>query len=89
MQGTITKTGNTHVRRLLVEAAWHHRPRYHVGAVMRSRWNLAPQLPGPVEIRATAACMAGGWDFWNAASDPWRPMWRSRVSLPAGAGRWR
>ena len=24
-QGAITKTGNTHVRRLLVEAAWHHR----------------------------------------------------------------
>jgi transposase len=41
VQGTITKTGNTHVRRLLVEAAWHHRPRYHVGAVMRSRWDQA------------------------------------------------
>ncbi|HJT91869.1 MAG TPA: IS110 family transposase [Mycobacterium sp.] len=41
-QGPITKTGNTHVRRLLVEAAWHHRPRYHVGAVMRSRWDRAP-----------------------------------------------
>ena len=25
-QGPITKTGNGHVRRLLVEAAWHHRP---------------------------------------------------------------
>ncbi|MGV1009979.1 MAG: transposase [Dermatophilaceae bacterium] len=23
-QGSITKTGNTHARRLLVEAAWHH-----------------------------------------------------------------
>ncbi|MFA5607982.1 MAG: IS110 family transposase [Leucobacter sp.] len=41
VQGAITKTGNTHVRRLLVEAAWHHRPRYHVGAVMRSRWDRA------------------------------------------------
>lgn len=40
-QGPITKTGNTHVRRLLVEAAWHHKPRYHVGAVMRSRWDRA------------------------------------------------
>lgn len=40
-QGPITKTGNTHVRRLLVEAAWHHRPRYRVGAVMRSRWDQA------------------------------------------------
>lgn len=41
VQGAITKTGNTHARRLLVEAAWHHRPRYHVGAVMRSRWDRA------------------------------------------------
>ena len=42
VQGAITKTGNTHVRRLLVEAAWHHRPRYQVGAVMRARWDQAP-----------------------------------------------
>jgi transposase len=41
-QGSITKTGNTHVRRLLVEAAWHHRPRYVVGKTMRERWDLAP-----------------------------------------------
>jgi transposase len=41
-QGPITKTGNTHVRRLLVEAAWHHRPHYTVGKTMRDRWDLAP-----------------------------------------------
>ena len=40
--GSITKTGNTHVRRLLVEAAWHHRARYVVGKTMRDRWDLAP-----------------------------------------------
>jgi transposase len=40
-QGSITKTGNTHARRLLVEAAWHHRPAYRPGAVMRTRWDLA------------------------------------------------
>jgi transposase len=33
-QGAITKTGNTHVRRLLVEAAWHHRSTYRPGAVL-------------------------------------------------------
>jgi transposase len=41
VQGSITKTGNTHVRRLLVEAAWHHRARYVVGKTMRERWDLA------------------------------------------------
>lgn len=40
-QGSITKTGNTHARRLLVEAAWHHQPRYLPGKTMRDRWELA------------------------------------------------
>ncbi len=42
VQGPITKTGNTHARRLLVEAAWHHRPGYRPGKTMRDRWELAP-----------------------------------------------
>ncbi|MGH3368390.1 MAG: IS110 family transposase [Nocardioidaceae bacterium] len=41
VQGPITKTGNTHARRLLVEAAWHHRARYRPGKTMRDRWALA------------------------------------------------
>jgi transposase len=43
VQGSITKTGNTHARRLLVEAAWHHKRTYRVpGATMQARWNAAP-----------------------------------------------
>jgi transposase len=42
-QGSITKTGNTHARRLLVEAAWHHRKTYRSpGQTMRTRWEQAP-----------------------------------------------
>ena len=41
-QGSITKTGNTHARRLLVEAAWHHRKAYRPGLTMRARWDQAP-----------------------------------------------
>ena len=41
VQGSVTKTGNSHLRRLLVEAAWHHRARYAPGKVMRDRWKLA------------------------------------------------
>jgi transposase len=41
-QGSITKTGNTHARRLLVEAAWQHLKPYRPGATMRARWELAP-----------------------------------------------
>jgi transposase len=40
-QGGVTKTGNSHARRLLVEAAWHHRPRYRPGPDLRRRWNTA------------------------------------------------
>lgn len=38
-QGSITKTGHAHVRRLLVEAAWHHRHPYgNPGRVLRTHW---------------------------------------------------
>ena len=41
-QGGVTKTGNGHVRRLLVKAAWHPRQPYQTpGATMRKRWELA------------------------------------------------
>ena len=40
-QGGVTKTGNSHARRLLVEAAWHHRPRYRPGRDLRRRWETA------------------------------------------------
>ena len=41
-QGGITKTGNAHARRLLIEAAWHHRPAYRVpGVDLRRRWDVA------------------------------------------------
>jgi transposase len=35
--GSITKTGNSHVRRLLIEAAWNYRHRPHVGASLHNR----------------------------------------------------
>jgi transposase len=41
-QGPITKTGNGHVRRLLIEAAWHHRTRYLISKTLQARWDLAP-----------------------------------------------
>lgn len=41
-QGGLTKTGNGHARRLLVEAAWHHRQPYRpASAVIRRRWDHA------------------------------------------------
>ena len=39
VQGGITKTGNSHARRLLVEAAWHHRAPYRPSRDLRRRWD--------------------------------------------------
>ena len=41
VQGGVTKTGNTHARRLLVEAAWHHRAPYRPSRDLRRRWDQA------------------------------------------------
>ena len=56
-QGSITKTGNTHARRLLVEAAWHHRKPYRTP----SKVDAVPlgagpgRRPGPWARRQPAA----------------------------------
>jgi transposase len=48
-QGPITKAGNAHLRRVLVEAAWHARRRPNVGPA------LAKRLEGqPPEVLAIA-----------------------------------
>ena len=47
--GAITKTGNTHARRLLVEAAWHQRRRLRPRAVLERR-----RRGQPAAVRARA-----------------------------------
>ena len=51
-QGAITKTGNSHLRRALVEAAWHyrHRPR-----INQRRQQLLPTLPPRIVSMAETA----------------------------------
>jgi transposase len=41
-RGRITKTGNAHVRRVLVESAWHYRHHPFVGKALRQRQRGAP-----------------------------------------------
>ena len=48
-QGGITKTGNTHARRLLTEAAWQHKSPYRPGPALRAAW---AKVPGDVATRA-------------------------------------
>ena len=42
VQGGITKTGNAHLRRVLVESAWHYRHHPFVSATLRARQRGAP-----------------------------------------------
>jgi transposase len=52
-QGPITKTGNAHARRLLVEAAWHQRPPYRPSAVLaRRRLGQPPEVVARADLAA-------------------------------------
>lgn len=44
-RGSITKAGNSHVRRVLVEAAWHYRHRPGVGKTLAKRREGQPARP--------------------------------------------
>ena len=48
-QGGITRTGNSHARRLLIESAWQHKPGYLPGPTIRKRWQ---QVPAKIAERA-------------------------------------
>lgn len=51
-RGSITKTGNTHVRRVLVEAAWSYRHRPAVSASLRKRRQGQPPAVIAIADRA-------------------------------------
>jgi transposase len=51
-RGAITKTGNAHLRRVLIEAAWHYRHHPFVGHALRQRHRGAP---APVFAQAWTA----------------------------------
>lgn len=40
--GGVTKAGNSHARRLLVEASWHHLKPYRKGKTLTDRWQMVP-----------------------------------------------
>ena len=59
--GAITKTGNTHARRLLVEAAWHQRrPLRESATLERAPAGTAGRGARPRRRRAPAACTSAG-----------------------------
>jgi transposase len=51
-RGAISKTGNAHLRRIVVEAAWSYRHRPAVGAVLAVRQKNAPAAVTAVAWKA-------------------------------------
>jgi len=68
-QGAITKTGNTHARRLLIEAAWHHRrpPRR---SVTLERRREGKSLAVRAQADSSARRLHGRWLALEARGKP-------------------
>jgi transposase len=64
-QGALTKTGNRHVRRLLVEAAWHYRHKPHTGIRLRARRREAPTWVVTIAERAEHRLHRRLWRLWR------------------------
>ena len=89
-QGSITKTGNGHARRLLVEAAWHHRTPYRspVASCAAAGTAATPAARDRGQRGNRRLHASLGRRSTPARSGPWSPTPRSPASWPAGAGRW-
>ncbi|MDP9277437.1 MAG: IS110 family transposase [Actinomycetota bacterium] len=87
-QGSITKVGNSHVRRLLVEAAWHARRRPKVGYELARRANAAKTPPWSSDPGAASSASTSAGSGWPAAANrSRRSSSPARASSPASSGR--
>ena len=85
-RGHITKTGNRHARRLLIEAAWHyqHRPRQSARAAKRQVTShpMSPPVPG----KPRSACTIDTARSRRTASARPSRQPRSPESSPGSSG---
>ena len=86
--GSITKTGNGHARRLLVESSWHHRKPYRLSAEMvRRRDGQSPLVRARADQANRRLISGGGRSTPGASARPSPPSaWPG--NWPAGAGPW-
>lgn len=69
-RGGITKTGNKHVRRILVEAAWHYRNKPAVGVRLRRRRQGQPGHVIATADQAHARLHRRYWRLTTASNEP-------------------
>ena len=68
-QGAITKAGNSHVRRLLIEAAWHHRPPSRRSVTLQRRRDGKP-LALQAQAERSGRRLHGRWHALEARGKP-------------------
>jgi transposase len=86
-RGAITKTGNSHLRRVLVEAAWHYRHRPRLNQRQKGLQRTWPPKVAETAWRAKSACIVATCCSRRRAHQPARSSPRWRVSWPASSGR--
>lgn len=88
VQGGFTKTGNSHARRLLIEAVWHHRAPYRPGQDLRRRWEAASPA---ARARGQAANrrLHARWVSFDERKKRSVVANAAIARGPAGGGRWR
>ena len=69
-RGRITKTGNSHVRRILVEAAWHYRHKPTTGKSLRDRREGQPPEVIAIAERATRRLHRRYWRLVSLTKPP-------------------
>lgn len=84
-RGAITKTGNTHLRRVLVESAWHYRRRPHLCLRQRRLQNPKPQREATGRLSAARSRASAQSDRWLRRLK--RPSWAAWCSVPATTTR--
>ena len=86
-RGRITKTGNTLVRRLLVETAWHYRHRARGGTRWRGAGAANRDASSRSRTRRNSGCVGASVPSPAGRCPPRRSRWRSRANWPASCGR--
>jgi transposase len=64
-KGSITRTGNSRVRRLLVEVSWHYRHPYHISKTLKQRRKNQPQWAIDIADRAGQRLRKRYWHLIN------------------------
>ena len=69
-KGSITKSGNKRVRRLLAEVSWHYRHPYHISRELKLRRNEQPQWAIDIADRAGVRLRKRYWYLVNHGKMP-------------------